>query len=89
MNQVIKRVIYTKGTPEQVDYIAKIGGMSDDEREVLRCWHDAKTDLFMQEEIGCDKKALSDIEICTRMKVAIAVFRCIDRCMEMDKKAQF
>ena len=85
MNQILKDVIYSKGTQEHVDFIAKCSGMNAEEKQILQMLHEGRTDLYIQEELGLSKTAYKDRELLMRIKVVLAVFRCIDRCMNEDK----
>lgn len=40
MNQIIKDVIYSKGTQTHVDYIAEISGMNEGEKAIPQYAHE-------------------------------------------------
>lgn len=80
MNQILKDAVYTRGTKSKAIYMAKLGGMNDEETEVFMLLHDGKTDLFIQEELGLTRTSYARIEESVRAKLLLAVFDCIDRC---------
>lgn len=85
MNQAVKRAVYTKGTQEDIDYISKISGMTEEEKMVLQMWHDKSTDLDIQEEVSRCKNSMSEVEISVRIKTASTVLMCLRRCRELDE----
>ena len=85
MNQIIKDVIYSKGTQRQIEFMANAGGMNDEEREVFQMIHEGKTDLYIQEEMSLSRKSLDRVVESIRAKLTIAIFHCID--YTMDKEA--
>lgn len=82
MNQILKDMVYHLGTPKQVDFIAELGGMDEEEKRIFKMMHDKKTDLFIQEEIGVSKNGYSCVEDVVRSKFRLAVFDCINYRME-------
>lgn len=82
MNQVIKDLVYRKGSQRQVDFIAELGGMNLEEKKFLQLAHEGQTDLFIQEELGLDKKVFSRVEDLVSCKLNIAVFECINGYMD-------
>jgi len=85
MNQVLKDVIYGKGTQEQVDFMAYLGGMNEEEKQVFQMIHEGETDLNIQVYMGVDKKTYQRIEESVRAKLLIAVFECINCHLEHKK----
>lgn len=77
MNQIIKELVYKKGTPQQIDFIAELGGMDEREKQFFELAHKGKTDDFIREELFLDKKGFSDLEKLVSVKLNIAVFQCI------------
>lgn len=82
MNQILKDRIYRYGTQKQVDFMAELGGMNEEERKVFNLIHQGKSDLFIQEELNIGRKCFSRIEESIRAKLMIAVFECINTKME-------
>ena len=82
MNQCLKDAVYNRGSQKHVDFIAKIGGMTDEEKSVFQLIHDGQTDLFIQEEIGLSRTAYRKVEDSVRAKLLLAVFECINECLE-------
>lgn len=84
MNQVLKRCVYSLGSDAQVEYIAKVGGMTDVEKEIFYRMHRGDTDLTIQTDLCMSDSAYQINETAVRLKVAIAVLHCIDDSMRMD-----
>lgn len=82
MNQVLKDSVYGMGTQEQVDFLAVLGGMNEEDKTLFQLLHENKPDLFIENKMAIDRKTRSRIENLVRMKLGIAVFRCI--CFTMD-----
>ena len=82
MNQILKDIVYGKGTQRQVNFMAELGGMTEEERSVFQMIHEGQTDLFIQEELCLDRKTYKRIEEAVRAKLLIAVFECINCHME-------
>lgn len=83
MNQIIKDVIYGKGTNAQVKFLAKIGGMNEEEQEIFMYFHQGKTDAYIQDEMGLSRKAYERIEESVRAKLTIALFTCINKTYDL------
>lgn len=81
MNQILKNSIYTLGTQEQLDFLAVTGGMTESERRVLQMLHEDCTDLTIQESLGIPRKQYPSVEQMVRLKLALAVFECINKAM--------
>lgn len=87
MNQTLKTFVYALGTTEQIEFLAKLGGMTDIEREFFRLSHEQKTDLYIMEELHISRKRYDVIYQSVRLKTAVAVFDCINSKMaEMEQK---
>lgn len=82
MNQVLKDRVYHYGTQKQIDFIATIGGMTEEETKVFKMIHDGKSDLYIQEEIGVSRKTYNRIEESIRAKLMLAIFDCINHRMD-------
>lgn len=85
MNQIIKDIVYGKGNRHQVEFMAHIGGMNDEETEVFKMLHEGNAELFIQEELGLSRKAYGRIEESVRAKLLLAVFDCINYRMDKDQ----
>lgn len=81
MNQVLKRCVYSLGTDEQVDFVAKMGGMNDTEKKIFKKMHQGEKDLEIQMDMNMSDNTHETFETSVRLKVAVAVLQCIDRCM--------
>lgn len=84
MNQILKDRIYRYGNQKQIDLIAKLGGMNEEETKVFNLDHQGHTDLYIQEELGIGKKCLGRIEQSISAKVKLAVFDCINYRLDND-----
>lgn len=82
MNQVLKDSVYKKGTIRQVDFMAEVGGMNEEERAIFRLIHEGKTDIYIQQELSLSRKAYARIEESIRAKLLLAVFECINHYMD-------
>lgn len=82
MNQIIKDVVYGKGTQRQIDFMAATGGMNAEEKQVFQLIHDQKTEQYIQDVMGLSRKSYERIEESVRAKLLIAVFECINQHME-------
>ena len=82
MNQYLKDIVYGKGTQRQIDFLARLGGMTDEEYKVFNLIHQQATDLDIQLEMALDKKTYARVEESVRAKLLIAVFECINCHME-------
>lgn len=82
MNQYLKDIVYGKGTQKQIFFLAKIGGMNEEETKILNLIHNQETDLDIQLEMGMDKKTYARVEESVRAKLLLAIFECINCHME-------
>lgn len=78
MNQILKDTVYGKGTMRQINFIADLGGMNAEERQLLQYAHDGKSDEVIRDLMCLSRKAYDRLESSVRAKVAIAVFECIN-----------
>lgn len=81
MNQLLKDCVYTKGTKEQIDFMAQLGGMNEEETMVFNYLHQGKSDTYIQDAIGVSRSAYDKIVLSVRTKLAIAIFDCINHRM--------
>lgn len=82
MNQAIKERVYRCGSKKQAEYMANISGMSEEQRRMLMLLHDGKPDDFIMDTMGLSRKSYKRIEESMRMKLLLAVFQCINWCMD-------
>lgn len=82
MNQILKDAVYNKGTQKQLDFMAKIGGMNEEEKKVFQLTHEGKSDLYIQDELNLSRKNYDRIIESVRAKLLLAVFECINHYME-------
>ena len=78
MNQCLKDTVYGKGTQKQIDWMARIGGMNEEETKVFNMIHNGKTDTFIQEEMGMSRRGYERVEESVRAKLLLATFECIN-----------
>lgn len=78
MNQNIKKVIYEKGSPEQIKMMEDLGGMNEEERKLLEFFNKEGLDVGACFALGVSQKALTDIEGQMRTKMENAIFFCIN-----------
>ena len=84
MNQILKRRVYKLGTPDQIDYVAKRGGMDATEAEIFRRLHAGEADLQIQGELGLSDSVYEDLELSVSLKTAVGVLMCIEQCRQLD-----
>lgn len=90
MNQILKDVVYGKGTQKQIDFIAEIGGMNEEETKIFNMIHRKVPDEVIQDELGICKNSYRRVEESIRAKLTIAIFECINCHMEeMENKGSF
>lgn len=84
MNQTLKSRVYGKGTQEQVDFIAKKGGMNEEEKTMFQMFHDGKSDLYIQNTMNLSPAAMADIEHEVSSKLCLALFYCINKIIYLE-----
>lgn len=82
MNQVLKYTIYGKGTLEQVRFLAKIGGMNEEETQLFELLHNGSPDEYIQDVLGVSRRTYERIEEAVRAKLTIALFTCINKAID-------
>lgn len=58
MNQCFKDKIYNRGTLKQVEFMAELGGMNKEEKEIFILIHEGKTEAYIQDVKGLSRKKL-------------------------------
>lgn len=82
MNQVLKDTVYNRGTKKQALFMARIGGMNEEETEIFLMLHAGKSDQVIMDVQGLSRKSYLRIEESIRAKLLLAVFECINSHME-------
>lgn len=78
MNQCFKDRVYNRGTLKQVEFLAELGGMNQEEKEIFILIHGGKTESYIQDIKGLSRKSYERIEENIRAKLLIAIFECIN-----------
>lgn len=86
MNQIIKNIVYTKGTRKQALFMAEIGGMNEEETKVFLMLHEGRTMEYIMLTCRLSRKGYERIEESIRAKLLLAVFECINKHMENTNK---
>lgn len=84
MNQCLQSCVYTMGNRKQCEYIAELGGMNDEEREIYLMLHEGTTADAIQGLRPIDRKAYEKVEDSIRKKFAVGVIACVTYKMEHD-----
>lgn len=82
MNQVLKDAVYNRGNNKQMEFLAKIGGMNEEESELLRLTHIGKSDSYIQDVMNVSRKGYERIVEAVRAKLLLSVFECINFYMD-------
>ena len=77
MNQILKDTVYGKGTQRQVDFMAQLGGMNEEEKKLFQMIHEGKSEVVIQDLLSLSRKSYERVEESVRAKLLIAVFECI------------
>lgn len=78
MNQTIKEVVYKKGSHKQINFIAEIGGMDEEETSVFKLIHEGRSDEYIIDVLGMSRKSYKKVEDSMRTKLVVALFECIN-----------
>lgn len=81
MNQILRDNVYNRGTQRHVDFLAELGGMNEEEKQVFQLTHEGKSDTYIQDTIGLSRKGYDRIMEAVRAKLLLAVFECINNSM--------
>lgn len=84
MNQALKERFYSNGTQRHIKYVASVGGMTEEETEVLKLLHEKRDDEFIMDELSMDKKRLAQVEKMVGMKTAYALLHAVDFCIKFE-----
>lgn len=79
MNQTLKITVYGKGTLDQLNFLSDLGGMTEEEKEMLKLLHYNKSDISIMNEMNISQKTFNRIEESMRAKLTIAIFTCINK----------
>ena len=85
MNQALKDRVYGKGTRRQLAYLAEIGGMNEEQLQLLMMLHDGKSDAYIEDTMSITKETRKRIEDAISAKLSIAIFHCIDFTMDAEE----
>ena len=77
MNQILKDTVYGKGTQRQIDFMAQLGGMNEEEKKLFQMIHEGKSEVIIQDMLSLSRKSYERVEESVRAKLLIAVFECI------------
>ena len=84
MNQTLKDRFYSNGTQRHIKYVASVGGMTEEETEVLKLLHEKRDDEFIMDALSMDKKRLAQVEKMVGMKTAYALLHAVDFCIKFE-----
>ena len=84
MNQALKERFYSNGTQRHIKYVASVGGMTEEETEVLKLLHEKRDDEFIMDSLSMDKKRLAQVEKMVGMKTAYALLHAVDFCIKFE-----
>ena len=84
MNQALKERFYSNGTQRHIKYVSSVGGMTEEETEVLKLLHEKRDDEFMMDALSMDKKRLAQVEKMVGMKTAYALLHAVDFCIKFE-----
>lgn len=82
MNQVLKDHVYGMGCMAEIEFLSMTGGMNPEEDSVFHMLHEGKTDSYIQDTLGIDKKTQARIEESVRTKLTVAIIKCINFSMD-------
>lgn len=89
INKTLKEIVYGKGTIEQIEFLAELGGMTEEETELFKLLHYGKSDLYIMQKLNLSNRPFLKVEQNVRLKLTIAVFTCISRVYEEEQKRKF
>lgn len=78
MNQTLKETVYGKGTKRQAEFMAELGGMNEEEKEMFFMMHEGKTDQVIMDYMNLSKRSYKRVEESVRAKLLLAIFDCIN-----------
>lgn len=85
INKTIKQIVYGKGTNEQIDFLAKLGGMNEEETNVFKMLHNGESDIYIMMKTNLSNRSYAKVEQNVRSKLAIAIFTCINKTIDLEK----
>lgn len=83
MNQILKNTVYGKGTTEQVRFMARLGGMNNEEQQLFEMLHEGKSDEYIQDMLNITRRSYERVEESVRAKLTIAIFTCINKAYDV------
>lgn len=84
MNQTLKDRFYSNGNSRHVKYVAKKGGMTDEEADLLRLLNEKRDDHYIMDSLSIDKNRLQALEKSVGIKTAYAILHAIDFCIHYE-----
>lgn len=84
MNQTLKDRFYSNGNSRHVKYVAKMGGMTDEEADLLKLLNEKRDDRFIMDALSIDKNRLQALEKNVSTKTAYAILHAIDFCIQFE-----
>ena len=84
MNQALKERFYSNGTQRHIKYVASVGGMTEEETEVLKLLHEKRDDEYIMDALSMDKKRLAQVEKMVGMTTAYALLHAVDVCIKFE-----
>lgn len=84
MNQTLKDRFYSNGNSQHVKYVAKKGGMTDEEADLLKLLNEKRDDHYIMDALSIDKNRLQALEKSVGIKTAYAILHAIDFCIQYE-----
>lgn len=84
MNQTLKDRFYSNGNARHVKYVAKKGGMTDEEADLLKLLNEKRDDHYIMDSLAIDKNRLQALEKSVGIKTAYAILHAIDFCIQYE-----
>lgn len=84
MNQTLKDRFYSNGNIRHVKYVAKTGGMTEEEAELLKLLNEKRDDHYIMDALCIDKNKLQALEKNVSIKTAYAILHAIEFCIRYE-----
>lgn len=84
MNQTLKDRFYSNGNSRHVRYVAKMGGMTNEEADLLKLLNEKRDDHHIMDSLAIDKNRLQALEKSVGIKTAYAILHAIDFCIQYE-----
>ena len=86
MNPVIRNRVYGKGNRHHIRYLIDLCGLNETEAKMFQLLHEEKPDTYIEDALGITKPTREALEESISAKLAIGIFTCINKCMDMENK---